>query len=96
MSCCGDRNKRVRLSLHLRFAPLLHAAISTLVGIVMLINSPYDFIERYGQCVKLYSFFFLIIFHFITNPLTYFILNVFIFQQVFLLCFAVVSKLWIV
>lgn len=46
MTCNGDRNKRVRLAVRLRFAPIIHAAVSTLIGVVMLVNSPYDFIEK--------------------------------------------------
>lgn len=47
LTCLGDRSTRVKKSLELMFRPLFHGAVSTLVGVIMLCFSEYDFIARY-------------------------------------------------
>merc|ERR550525_865992 len=43
----GSRNSRILLSLQHMFAPVVHGAFSTLLGVVMLAFSQFDFIVRY-------------------------------------------------
>ena len=45
----GDRNKRTMMALEHMFAPVIHGAFSTFLGVVMLAFSQFDFIVRYGQ-----------------------------------------------
>ena len=43
----GGRNRRTQMSLELMMAPVVHGAISTLLSIVMLAFSDFDFIVKY-------------------------------------------------
>ncbi|XP_076041583.1 protein patched [Oratosquilla oratoria] len=47
LTALGDRNRRVMLSLEHMTAPVVHGAISTLLGVIMLLFSEFDFIRRY-------------------------------------------------
>ncbi|XP_050403061.1 protein patched homolog 1 isoform X2 [Patella vulgata] len=42
----GNRNRRMMLSLQHTFAPVIHGAISTLLGIIMLVGAEFDFIVK--------------------------------------------------
>ncbi len=42
----GSREKRAILALEQMFAPVIHGAVSTLLGVVMLVFSQFDFIIR--------------------------------------------------
>lgn len=55
MDCCllqgfltaiGSRNKRMTMSLEHMFAPVVHGAISTLLGIVMLVGAEFQFVVK--------------------------------------------------
>ncbi|ESO92335.1 hypothetical protein LOTGIDRAFT_71238, partial [Lottia gigantea] len=43
----GNRNRRMMMSLQHTFAPVVHGAISTLLGIIMLVGAEFDFIVKY-------------------------------------------------
>ncbi|MEE6495256.1 hypothetical protein FKM82_001993 [Ascaphus truei] len=47
LTAIGDRNQRSVLALEHMFAPVLDGAISTLLGVLMLAGSEFDFILRY-------------------------------------------------
>ncbi|XP_056319428.1 protein patched homolog 1 [Danio aesculapii] len=47
LTAIGDRNKRAVLALEHMFAPVLDGAFSTLLGVLMLAGSEFDFIVRY-------------------------------------------------
>ncbi|XP_053325363.1 protein patched homolog 2 [Spea bombifrons] len=47
LTSIGDRNQRSVLALEHMFAPVLDGAISTLLGVLMLAGSEFDFIFRY-------------------------------------------------
>uniref|UniRef100_A0A672RRU6 Patched 1 n=1 Tax=Sinocyclocheilus grahami TaxID=75366 RepID=A0A672RRU6_SINGR len=47
LTAIGDRNKRAILALEHMFAPVLDGAFSTLLGVLMLAGSEFDFIVRY-------------------------------------------------
>jgi patched 1 protein len=47
VGCTGDRSRRVVLALEHMFAPVVHGAVSTLLGVLMLAFSQFDFIVRY-------------------------------------------------
>uniref|UniRef100_A0A8C5D125 Patched 1 n=1 Tax=Gadus morhua TaxID=8049 RepID=A0A8C5D125_GADMO len=47
LTAIGDRNKRALLALEHMFAPVLDGAFSTLLGVLMLAGSEFDFIVRY-------------------------------------------------
>ncbi|CAN7942111.1 unnamed protein product, partial [Ixodes hexagonus] len=47
LTSIGSRNRRVALSLDSMFAPVVHGAVSTLLGVVMLAFSEFDFIVRH-------------------------------------------------
>ncbi|XP_018429733.1 PREDICTED: protein patched homolog 2 [Nanorana parkeri] len=47
LTAIGDRNQRSILALEHMFAPVLDGAISTLLGVLMLAGSEFDFILRY-------------------------------------------------
>merc|ERR1711997_1182649 len=49
----GSRNQRVLLALQHMFAPVMHGAFSTFLGVVMLAFSQFDFIFRYFFLVLL-------------------------------------------
>ena len=42
----GDRNRRTLLALEHMFAPVVHGAFSTFLGVLMLAFSQFDFIVR--------------------------------------------------
>lgn len=46
LTAIGDRNKRAILALEHMFAPVLDGAFSTLLGVLMLAGSEFDFIVR--------------------------------------------------
>ncbi|KAG0442580.1 hypothetical protein HPB47_015663 [Ixodes persulcatus] len=47
LTSIGSRNRRVALSLDSMFAPVVHGAVSTLLGVLMLAFSEFDFIVRH-------------------------------------------------
>ncbi|XP_074923320.1 protein patched homolog 1 isoform X3 [Chelonoidis abingdonii] len=47
LTAIGDKNRRAVLALEHMFAPVLDGAVSTLLGVVMLAGSEFDFIVRY-------------------------------------------------
>uniref|UniRef100_A0A3P8WN46 Patched 1 n=1 Tax=Cynoglossus semilaevis TaxID=244447 RepID=A0A3P8WN46_CYNSE len=47
LTAIGDRHKRAVLALEYMFAPVLDGAFSTLLGVLMLAGSEFDFIVRY-------------------------------------------------
>ncbi|KAJ0067609.1 hypothetical protein NL108_008928, partial [Boleophthalmus pectinirostris] len=47
LTAIGDRHKRAVLALEQMFAPVLDGAFSTLLGVLMLAGSEFDFIVRY-------------------------------------------------
>uniref|UniRef100_A0A4W5M6M1 Patched 1 n=1 Tax=Hucho hucho TaxID=62062 RepID=A0A4W5M6M1_9TELE len=47
LTAIGDRNRRAVLALEHMFAPVLDGAFSTLLGVLMLAGSEFDFIVRY-------------------------------------------------
>ncbi|KAM4878843.1 protein patched homolog 1 [Sylvia borin] len=47
LTAIGDRNHRAILALEHMFAPVLDGAVSTLLGVLMLAGSEFDFIVRY-------------------------------------------------
>ncbi|MBN3297806.1 PTC1 protein, partial [Amia calva] len=47
LTAIGDRNRRAILALEHMFAPVLDGAFSTLLGVLMLAGSEFDFIVRY-------------------------------------------------
>jgi len=49
----GDRNRRTLLALEHMFAPVVHGAFSTFLGVLMLAFSQFDFIVRYFFLVLL-------------------------------------------
>merc|ERR1719483_1093026 len=47
VGCIGDRKQRTILALEHMFAPVVHSALSTFLGVLMLAFSQFDFIVRY-------------------------------------------------
>lgn len=47
LTAIGSRNKRMAMSLEHTFAPVLHGAISTFMGIIMLAGAEFEFIIKY-------------------------------------------------
>ncbi|XP_074642065.1 protein patched homolog 1-like [Tubulanus polymorphus] len=47
VTAIGSRDRRMKISLHHTFAPIIHGAVSTLLGVMMLVGSEFDFIVRY-------------------------------------------------
>ncbi|XP_026949961.1 protein patched homolog 1 isoform X2 [Sagmatias obliquidens] len=47
LTAIGDKNRRAMLALEHMFAPVLDGAVSTLLGVLMLAGSEFDFIVRY-------------------------------------------------
>uniref|UniRef100_A0A8C4RZ33 Patched 1 n=1 Tax=Erpetoichthys calabaricus TaxID=27687 RepID=A0A8C4RZ33_ERPCA len=47
LTAIGDRHRRAVLALEQMFAPVLDGAVSTLLGVLMLAGSEFDFIVRY-------------------------------------------------
>uniref|UniRef100_A0A674PK55 Patched 1 n=1 Tax=Takifugu rubripes TaxID=31033 RepID=A0A674PK55_TAKRU len=52
LTAIGDRHKRAVLALEHMFAPVLDGAFSTLLGVLMLAGSEFDFIVRWVQNVN--------------------------------------------
>lgn len=46
LTAIGDRNTRSAMALEHMFAPVMDGAISTLLGVLMLAGSEFDFIVR--------------------------------------------------
>lgn len=46
LTAIGDRNTRAAVALEHMFAPVMDGAISTLLGVLMLAGSEFDFIMR--------------------------------------------------
>lgn len=46
LTAIGDKNCRAMLALEHMFAPVLDGAVSTLLGVLMLAGSEFDFIVR--------------------------------------------------
>lgn len=46
LTAIGDKNRRAVLALEHMFAPVLDGAVSTLLGVLMLAGSEFDFIVR--------------------------------------------------
>ncbi|GAB6028772.1 hypothetical protein CHUAL_004588 [Chamberlinius hualienensis] len=51
LTSLGSRDRRMGMALEHMFAPVVHGAISTLLGVAMLAFSQFDFIVRYFFCV---------------------------------------------
>ncbi|XP_076319648.1 protein patched-like isoform X2 [Tachypleus tridentatus] len=47
LTSIGDRNRRMAMTLEHMFAPVVHGSMSTLLGVLMLAFSEFDFIIRY-------------------------------------------------
>ncbi|RUS84707.1 hypothetical protein EGW08_007535 [Elysia chlorotica] len=47
ITAIGSRDKRMALALEHTFAPVVHGAISTFLGILMLVGTEFDFIVKY-------------------------------------------------
>uniref|UniRef100_A0A669B960 Patched 1 n=1 Tax=Oreochromis niloticus TaxID=8128 RepID=A0A669B960_ORENI len=58
LTAIGDRHKRAVLALEHMFAPVLDGAFSTLLGVLMLAGSEFDFIVRPRSCMTAALFFF--------------------------------------
>lgn len=46
LTCIGSRNRRMRMTLEHVFTPITHGAVTTLLGVVMLAGSQFDFIVK--------------------------------------------------
>lgn len=46
MTSIGGRDRRIKLAIEHMFAPVMHGAFTTLLGILMLAFSEFDFIVR--------------------------------------------------
>lgn len=46
LTAIGEKNRRAGLALEHMFAPVLDGAVSTLLGVLMLAGSEFDFIVR--------------------------------------------------
>ena len=46
ITAIGSRNKRMSMALEHTFAPVIHGAISTFLGILMLVGTEFDFIVK--------------------------------------------------
>jgi hypothetical protein len=46
LTAIGSRNKRMAMSLEHTLAPVVHGAISTFMGIIMLAGAEFDFIIK--------------------------------------------------
>lgn len=46
MTAIGSRNRRVMMATEHTFAPVVHGALSTFLGIVMLASTEFDFIVK--------------------------------------------------
>ena len=42
----GSRNRRMQMTLEHMFAPVVHGAVSTLLGVVMLAGAEFEFIVK--------------------------------------------------
>lgn len=71
LTAIGDRNKRAILALEHMFAPVLDGAFSTLLGVLMLAGSEFDFIVRYQTFIHCLLQLFLTLTHHlpVINPL---------------------------
>ncbi|KAH9499847.1 Protein patched 1 [Bulinus truncatus] len=47
ITAIGNRNKRMAMALEHTFTPVVHGAISTFLGILMLVGTEFDFIVKY-------------------------------------------------
>ncbi|XP_041359146.1 protein patched homolog 1-like isoform X2 [Gigantopelta aegis] len=47
ITAIGDRNRRMFMSLEHTFAPVVHGAVSTFLGIIMLVGAEFDFVIKY-------------------------------------------------
>ncbi|XP_048757819.2 protein patched homolog 1-like isoform X2 [Ostrea edulis] len=47
LTSIGSRNKRMTMSLEHMFSPVVHGAMSTLLGIVMLVGAEFQFVVKY-------------------------------------------------
>ncbi|KAL8598952.1 hypothetical protein ACOMHN_006762 [Nucella lapillus] len=47
VTAIGDRNRRVLMATEHTFAPVVHGATSTFLGIIMLVSTQFDFIIKY-------------------------------------------------
>uniref|UniRef100_A0AAQ4RSD7 Patched 1 n=1 Tax=Gasterosteus aculeatus aculeatus TaxID=481459 RepID=A0AAQ4RSD7_GASAC len=56
LTAIGDRHKRAVLALEHMFAPVLDGAFSTLLGVLMLAGSEFDFIVSHRRCTKALCF----------------------------------------
>ena len=61
MGSVGNRERRTVIALEQMFAPVIHGAVSTLLGVLMLAFSQFDFIVRsvYPQLCQIKNIFFL-------------------------------------
>ena len=46
MNACGDRNQRMQKALEHVFSPTVDGGLSTLLGVIMLAGSEFEFIVR--------------------------------------------------
>jgi patched 1 len=46
LTAIGNKNRRVRLSLEHMMAPVIHGAVTDLLGVVMLAFSRFDFVVK--------------------------------------------------
>ncbi|KAM3938754.1 protein patched homolog 1 isoform 8-T8 [Leptodactylus fuscus] len=53
LTAIGDKNRRAVLALEHMFAPVLDGAVSTLLGVLMLAGSEFDFIVSWSSCATL-------------------------------------------
>ena len=47
LTSAGDRNQRMQRAVEHVFSPVVDGAMSTLLGVIMLAGSDFDFIVRY-------------------------------------------------
>ncbi|XP_064624757.1 protein patched homolog 1-like isoform X2 [Lineus longissimus] len=47
LTSIGSRDRRMRMALDHMFAPVINGAVSTLLGVIMLVGAEFDFIVRY-------------------------------------------------
>ena len=63
LTCVGNRVLRVKRSILYMFTPVVHGAVSTLLGVIMLAVSEFDFIVRLVNYMYMTMFYYTSIFH---------------------------------
>lgn len=46
LTAVGSRNRRMSIALEHMFAPVIHGAVTTLLGVIMLAGAEFDFIVK--------------------------------------------------